>query len=221
MSLTIGFPMLGFRPWTVLQLWRYWPLSVICVGVALVLPPLLFRGRRGLGGMFIPALPVLTTGGLLLFSSVFDWWEAWSWLWPFEVLSVAVAFLLAAAYMRVIWLLIPSIIIGANGLLFLFCAVTGLWEVWAVMWTIEPLSVGLALLLIGGIKRRHGLMLAGLILCIIGGVGLVGMASVMSLAWFASWVWLFRFLVPIALVLVGASLLVWSLGRKTASFKVH
>jgi hypothetical protein len=134
---------------------------------------------------------------------------------------VAVGFLLAAIYLRVIWLLIPSIIIGANGLLFLFCAVTGLWQVWAVMWTIEPLSVGLALLLIGGLKQRRGLMTAGLLLCVIGGIGLLGMASLMSLAWFANWVWLFRLLVPAGLVVAGLLILVWSLTRKTASFKAH
>jgi hypothetical protein len=221
MTATIGLPMLGLHPWRAFELWRYWPLTVISAGVGFVLPPFLFRRRRGLGGLFIPGLPVLATGGVLLFASVLDWWGAWSWLWPIEVLSVAAGFALAAIYMRVIWLMIPAIIIGANGLLFQFCAITGLWEVWAVMWTIEPLSVGMALLLIGALQRRHGLMTAGLLLCSIGGIGLVGMSAILSVSWLAGWLWLLRFVVPVLLVLSGTLLLLMSLGRGTAFFKVR
>jgi hypothetical protein len=181
----------------------------------------LFRERRGLGGLFIPGLPILTTGGILLFASVLNWWDAWSWLWPLEVLSVAAGFVLAALHMRVIWLLIPAIIIGANGLLFQFCAITGLWDVWAVMWTIEPLSVGVSLLLNGGLRRRPGLMTAGILLCSIGGVGLLGMGAILSVSWIAGWWWLFRLVGPAILILAGAFLLLGGLARHSVSFKAR
>jgi hypothetical protein len=221
MGLTVGMPMLGFSVWHIFEIWRFWPLTMIGVGLGFVLPPLLFRSRRGLGGLFIPGMPILTTGSILLFTSVLDWWGAWSWLWPLEVLSVAAGFILAALYLRVIWLIIPAFIIGANGLLFQFCAFTGLWEVWAVMWTIEPLSVGLALLLIGARKQRSGLMTAAIMLCCIGGVSFFGMAAILSVTWIAGWLWLLRFVAPVVLVLGGVVLLLWSLTRQSAAFKVR
>jgi hypothetical protein len=204
---TLVMPMLGIR---LLHngLLRLWPLTITGVGWCFILPPLLVRNRRGLGGLFIPGIPILTTGAILTFTSFLDWWGAWEWLWPLEVLSVAAGFIAAAAYMRVIWLCIPAFVIGANGLLFQFCAITGLWDVWAVMWTIEPLSIGLALLFIGARKKIPGLLLAGLILCTLSGVGLIGMMAIVSMsAMFAGW-WLFRLAGPALLIFLGALLLV-------------
>ena len=218
-GLTFGLPMLGIHSFRFFQLWRYWPLTVMSVGLGFVLPPLFYHGRRGLGGLFIPGVPILATGAVLFFTSVLGWWGAWSWLWPVEVLSVAVGFALAAAYMRVIWLLIPAFIVGANGLLFQFCAITNLWSVWAVMWTIEPLSLGLALLLIGSVKKRPGTATAGIILCSIGSVGLIGMSALLSMTWLASWMWAVRFVAPVILVLSGLLLLLMGLSRNTRSFK--
>ena len=61
---------------------QLWPLTIVVSGLLFVLPPLLVRGKRGLGGLFIPGIPVLTTGTILLFASVFRQWNAWAWLWP-------------------------------------------------------------------------------------------------------------------------------------------
>ena len=85
--------------------------------------------------------------------------------------AVALGFLFAAIKMRVIWLLIPTIIIGANGLLLQFCALTGWWAVWAVAWVIEPLSVGLALLAVNLKQRSPGLMVAGIAVCAVALLG--------------------------------------------------
>ena len=57
---------------------------------------------------------------------------------------------------------------------------TGLWSVWAVLWTIEPLSVGLSLLVISVVKRSGGLFVAGLILCGLAGIGVLGMLTILS-----------------------------------------
>ena len=221
MAFTLGLPMLGLSMWNVFQPWRLWPLTVVSLGLGFVLPPFLFRQKRGLGGLFIPGVPILATGGILFFASALNWWRAWEWLWPIEVLSVAAGFVLASIHLRVIWLMIPAIVIGANGLLFQFCAITGLWDVWALMWTIEPLSVGLSLLIIGARKRSSGLMTAGILLCGIGGVGLVGMAAILSLSWIAAWLWVLRFVVPTILVLTGTLLILWSIARNTVAFKTR
>jgi hypothetical protein len=187
---------------------RLWPVIVSGAGLALVLPPILVRGKRGLGALFIPGVPALVTGGILLLASVFDAWGIWAWLWPMEVLSVALGFLAAAFYMRIIWFLIPATIIGINGLVFQFCAVTGLWSWWSVLWVIEPLSVGLPLLLIGLRRSSSSLVMAGLILCGVAGVGFLLMITVLG-----GW-WPFRLLGGALLVLAGLAVLVWGMARQ-------
>ena len=154
-----------------LQAWRLWPVTVIIAGIALTIPGFFGLKRRGFGSFFIPGIPVLTTGGILLFASLFDRWNVWELAWPLEVLGLAVGFALAAIFMRVAGLAIPAMIIGVNGLMLAFCNLTGLWGSWAILWPIEPLSIGLGLLIVGVVKRSSGTKLAGLILTGIAGAG--------------------------------------------------
>ena len=203
----LAMPVLGLNVWRSL-IWRFWPLIVVGLGLVFMLLPLLATGRRGMGALFIPGMPILTTGGILLFTSVFPVWGAWEWLWPLEVLGVALGFLFAAIWMRLIWLLIPAIILGANGVVFQFCTLTGLWGAWAVLWTIEPLAVGLAFLLVGAAKRLAGLFLAGTILCGVAGVGLVGM-TLAGPGW-----WLIRLAGPVILIGVGFLLFIWGMASR-------
>ncbi len=203
---TLGGAIFG---WHIMAPWQLWPLLVIGVGLFLCIAPLRARGKRGLGALWIPGVPILATGGLLLIGSLLHWWEVWTYLWPTIVLGLALGFLLAAVYMRVIWLVIPGIIIGANGVLMQFCALTGLWGVWAVLWTIEPLSVGLALLVCWIQVRSRGLFWAGLILCGIAAALLLMMAAILN------W-WVVGVVGPIVLVLVGGLLVVRALGRRAA-----
>jgi len=196
----LGFNVAGF-------IWRLWPTLVVGVGLLFVVPPFLVRGNRGLGGLFIPGFPILTTGALLLFASVLKGWAIWGWLWPMVILSLAMGFLFAAIYMRVIWLIIPAIIIGLNGMAFQFCAITGLWRWWSVLWVIEPLSVGLALLATGVGKRISGLTMAGLILCGVSAVCLMLMLTILG-AW-----WPVALLAAVLLILAGLAVLGWGLMR--------
>jgi hypothetical protein len=193
-SLDLAIPGLSIWPFRALGLWRLWPLTVVGVGLLFVLPPFLAalarpgfatragmaRRKRGLGILFIPGMPILTTGAILLLASVCDWWRVWKWLWPQEVLALAFGLLFAAIYARRTWLLVPAIIIWLNGVLLQFCALTGLWEVWAVLWTVEPLAVGLALLVIGGKTRSSGLLTAGFIVCGLAGLALIGMTTTLQ-----------------------------------------
>jgi hypothetical protein len=204
---TLALPMLGLHVW-LWGVWQLWPLAVASASALFVLPPLFVRGRRALGALFIPGMPLLTTGAILLFANVFNLWGAWQWLWPLEVLALAQGFLLAAVYTRVIWLIVPATIIGANGLVLQFCALTGLWEAWAVLWPVEPLSVGLSLLVISAKRRRFGLFVAGLIICGLAGLGLVGMTTILS-----KW-WPISLLGSGVLILAGILLLLWKvIGR--------
>jgi hypothetical protein len=187
--------------------WRLWPTIVVGVGLLFVVPPFLVRGNRGLGGLFIPGFPVLTTGALLLLASVLDGWAIWRWLWPTEILSLAMGFLFAAIYMRVIWLIIPAMIIGLNGMAFQFCAITGLWRWWSVLWVVEPLSVGLALLAAGVSQRVSGLKMAGLILCGMAAVCLMLMLTILG-AWLPV-----TLLMAVLLILAGLAVVGWGLVR--------
>jgi hypothetical protein len=95
-------------------------------------------------------------------------------------------------------LAIPASIVGVNGLVLAFCNLTGLWQSWALLWPIEPLSVGLGLLVLGLAKRSYGVNLAAVILCIIAGVGFF-FTSFFSMFNFS----ILRFAVPVMLVLTG------------------
>jgi hypothetical protein len=203
-------PTIGLDVWR-WGTWRFWPLLVVGGGLLFVLPPFLVRGRRGLGGLFIPGVPILTTGGILLLASVFNTWGVWAYLWPLEILALALGFLFAAIYMRLVWLVIPAIVVGLNGLVLQFCALTGLWSAWAVLWTVEPLSVGLSLLVISVVKRSGGLFVAGLILCGLTGIGVLGMLTILS-----EWR-LLGLLGPAILILAGFLLLIQGMIRRSPS----
>jgi hypothetical protein len=181
-----------------LQAWRLWPLTVIVVGIALTIPGFLGLKSRGFGSFFLPGVPLLTTGGILLFASLFSRWNVWELAWPLEVLSLALGFALAAIFMRVAGLAIPAMIVGVNGLVLAFCNLTGLWSAWAILWPLEPLAVGLGLLIVGVVNHSAGAKVAGLILTGIAGVGFF-IASFIS-AFNDTFL---RFAVPGMLILTG------------------
>lgn len=157
-----------------------WPLAVIGGGLLFCIPPFIFRQNKGLGGLFIPGVPVLTTGLLLFAASITGNWSLWGIFWPLEVIGVAVGFLMAAIFLRVVWLTIPASIIGLTGLALQFCAVTGLWAAWAILWTVVPFSVGLPLLLIGIFHKMGGVKLAGIIVIAFAGLAFAAMTAIIG-----------------------------------------
>ena len=180
------------------QAWRMWPLIVLAAGLALTAPGLLAIARPGLGAFFMPGIPILATGSILMFASITGNWEIWALAWPLLVLAVALGFGLSAIFMRVPGLAIPAIIIGANGLVLGFCNLTGLWGAWAILWPIEPLAIGLGLLVVGIANRSAGTNLAAMILLGIAGIGffVTSFVSVFNET-------ILRFAVPGMLVLTG------------------
>jgi hypothetical protein len=194
------------------NLGQLWPMAVIGVGLALALVPVVVW-RRWAGMFFVPALPILTTGGILLVASLARGWHLWHWAWPLEVLSLAAAFICAALYARIIWLVIPAIFLGLNGLVLQFCALTGLWSAWAVLWPVEFLAIGLTLLIVSFHARSGAVLVLGLMFCGLSGAAVGGMLTLVSgQAHLASLVG------AGSLIFLGVVLLVWSLvsPRRTA-----
>jgi len=195
--------------------WRLWPVSVVIFGLLLTLPGFFGIAKRGLGALFIPGTPVLVTGGILLFGSVFHNWGIWAAAWPLEVLGVALGFGLAAIFMRVPALAIPAFLFGINGLVLAFCNLTGLWQAWALLWPVEPLAIGLGLLVLGFSTRSSGANVAGVTLCVIAGIGffMTSFISMFNLS-------ILRFTVPSMLVLTGLIVAVMSfVGHKSTTVK--
>jgi hypothetical protein len=192
-----------------LEAWRLWPTIVIVAGLILTAPGFLGFTRRGFGAFFIPGVPVLVTGGILMVGSLFQSWHVWTVAWPLEVLGVALGFALAAIFMRVPGLAFPAIIIGLNGLVLAFCNLTGLWSAWALLWPIEPLAVGLSLFVVGFFERSRGAITAGVILSAIAGVGFffTSFFSMFNLS-------LLRFAAPAMLVLTGLVVIAASFLRR-------
>ena len=192
---------------------QLWPLAVLGLGLALALVPVVVW-RRWAGMFFIPALPILTTGGILLTASLTRWWQIWHWAWPVEVLALAAAFLCAALYARIIWLTIPAIFIGLNGLVLQFCALTGLWGAWAVLWPVEFLAIGLTLLIVGFKARSGAVLMLGLLFCGLSGAAVGGMLTLVS-----GQARLAGFIGAGSLVFLGVVLLGWSLAGSRRSTK--
>ena len=201
--LTVLLPLLGLS----IGIGNLWPLSIIAVGGGLVTAPLILFRKRGFGGMFIPGTPILMSGIMLLAAAIFDRWSLWGSLWPLVLIALAIGFVFAAIQMREVGLMMPAIIIGMNGLAFLFCTLTGLWSAWAILWVIEPLSVGLGLMIVNRSTR-----LLGLVACGIAGIGFIGMTTTLA------GLWQINVLVSVTMILAGVLWLSWNVLRY---FGVH
>lgn len=208
----LAVPWLGptFWAWAV---GRLWPLAVISVGGICLGTPFLRRGQRALGSLFIVfGMLTLTTGSILFLANLFNDWRIWTWLWPVNVLSLALGFFVAAVYSRSIWLTVPAVIMGMIGLVLQFCALTGMWATWAGLWPVVPLAVGLALLIVGVKKRSKGLLIAGFSLWGVAGIGWVSV--LLSMTVLGSKVWLFNLAGPVTCIVMGGLLLAWNVFRR-------
>ncbi len=197
-----------FRPW---DAWQLWPLIVVGVGLFLAVLGLGAVRRPGMGALFIPATPILVTGGILTIASLFNPWQVWALLWPLEVLGVAGGFLLAAIFARNAWLGIPAIIIGLNGLVLAFCNTTGLWSAWSLLWAVEPLAVGLVLLLVAVKTHSLAVTIVGISFCAFAFLAFSGMTALLAFSGL-----LYRIGAPALLILLGGGLLLWSLAKRPA-----
>jgi hypothetical protein len=83
--------------------------------------------------------------------------------------------------------------------MFAFCAVTGLWESWAILWPLEFLSVGLGLLALGVANHSTGVKTAASILFAIAGGGFF---ITVFISQFNNH-FILRFAVPVMLLVTG------------------
>lgn len=202
--LVIGVIALAGNLFLATKAWRLWPVIIVLAGAGLTLPGFLGFAHRGFGAFFIPGIPVLTTGAILLFASLTGNWGIWAVAWTLVVLALAVGFIMSAIFMRVPGLAIPAFIIGINGLMFIFCALTGLWQSWAILWPIEFLAVGLGLLVVGLANQSAGVKTAASILLSIAGGGFF-ITAFLSVFNNNS---IMRFAVPVMLLITGGLLVV-------------
>jgi hypothetical protein len=206
--LAIGVIALAGNVFLATKAWKLWPVIIVLAGIGLTIPGFFGFSHRGFGSLFIPGIPVLTTGGILLYASLTNHWNVWAVAWPLEILGLALGFTLAAIFMRVPGLAIPAFIIGINGVMLAFCAVTGLWQSWAILWPIEFLSVGLGLLTLGIAINSAGVKTAASVLFTIAGGGFFISTFVST---FNNTV--LKFAVPVMLLVTGVLL--------TATFLLH
>ena len=199
--LAIGVIALAGNVFLATKAWKLWPVIIVLAGVGLTIPGFFGISHRGFGSFFIPGIPVLTTGGILLYASLTNHWNVWAIAWTLEILALALGFTLAAIFMRVPALAIPAFIIGVNGVMLAFCAMTGLWQSWAILWPIEFLSVGLGLLTLGIANNSAGVKTAASILFTIAGGGFFISTFISTFNQ-----GILKFAVPVMLLLTGVLL---------------
>lgn len=204
LALATNLALFEFWPWNMSSVVHLWPLTIITIGLTFAAVPVVVRGERWPGAMFIPAMPIIFTGMILLFTTLTRWSHAWSWLWPLELLGLTLGFVFAGLYMRIFWFSIPAVILGLNWAVFQFCALTGLWHLWSVLWTVEPLAVGIVLLLVGYRVHSKPVIFVGYAGCALAGTGAIAMLALDLRLW-----WLSGAFGSLLLIAAGAAMLLW------------
>jgi hypothetical protein len=204
-AIALFFTLSGVNLWTVS--WRWWPTIIIGFGMVLALLPIFIR-KRWMGLVYIVAAPIIATGVMLLISMTSGQWFLWARWWPIEVLSIALGFAVAALYAREAWLAVPAIFFGVNGGVFLFNMLVGQWYLWKVLWILQPLSLGLALLFVGVVKHSSVTFGFGAVLSVMSAFLAAVMAPIFrDTAQFAG------SLGALTLVTLGVALLLWNVKR--------
>jgi serine/threonine protein kinase len=71
--------------------------------------------------------------------------KVWVHAWPLEIIAVGVLLSALMSALANPWMLVPAGIVMGNGLLFSFFSLTGWWSLWTILWPLEPLLVGIAI----------------------------------------------------------------------------
>ncbi len=204
-ALALFFSLSGVNLWY--ASWRWWPTIVIGFGALLALLPVFIR-KRWMGLIYIIAAPIIATGIMLLISMTSGNWFLWARWWPIEVLSTALGFAIAALVAREAWLAVPAIFLGVNGGVFLFNMLVGQWYLWKVLWILQPLSLGLALLFVGVVKHSSVTFGFGAALSVVSACLAALMTPIFrDTAQFAG------SLGALTLVALGGALLLWNVRR--------
>jgi serine/threonine protein kinase len=97
-------------------------------------------GKRGVGMAILGTLGLLAGGNMLavMLGMLTNDWTIFGHGWPMEVLWVAVGLCAILYASRAPWLMVPISLILGNGFIFAYCAITGWWHHWALLWMLEP-----------------------------------------------------------------------------------
>jgi len=195
--------------WADLALWRLWPLGIAGVGLLFVLPLVLAPRERGQAALLIPSLLLLCVAGLSAAGQVFGPGLVWAHFWPQVILTLALALGLLALYWRLIWLGLPALVLGLLGAALQLTALTGWWSLWAVLWAVVPLGVGLGLLGIGLVRHLGGLRVAGGLITLVTALVAGGLGSLLTGQWSV-----LNLTLAVGLMAAGLALALW--GRPAA-----
>jgi hypothetical protein len=131
-----------------------WPLFIVTGGAMFMLVPFFFRQEKWTGVFFIPGMPILVTGLLLLVSNILNSWNIWDWAWSLLIIAIAAGLILAAFTTRILWMGVPAILLAATGLILGYCAVTGNWSNWVWLWGLEVAAVGIMIIAVGILAKN-------------------------------------------------------------------
>ncbi len=165
-GLLVAYNSLATRMGLELVAWRMLPIEVAIVALLCVLPPLFVPRRRGLSGLFIPGVPLLTVSGLLLATQFLPAGFVWSRFWPQILVGFAIGLALCGGFLRQIWMAVPAAMLLTLAGALQLTALTGWWWMWAGLWTAPVLALGLTLFTIALLRRSRGLRRAGLVLTV-------------------------------------------------------
>ncbi len=156
----------------------------------------------------VGAFILIGLGVLFLIAQV----TGWGFLglaWPLIIVAPGVLFL-AAAYFgdtKQAGFYVPGMVITGTGALLWYQNVSGNWQSWAYMWSIYPVLVGVALILMGNrtgnekqLKDGRGLLTTGLILFLV-------FAGFFELFIFNDFGGLWGIVLPVALIVIGIVML--------------
>jgi len=130
---------------------------------------------RHRGAMYVGILLLLLGAFFLLLNVGGAWTEKLSFahLWPVLIIWVGLAFFLPIFIwwdkrMENYGLAMPGSIVAINGLILLYCSLTGNWDHWTYLWALEPFSVAIGLLIMWLLgPRAAGLLIAALLIGVV------------------------------------------------------
>ncbi|MCD6576628.1 MAG: hypothetical protein J7K66_01285 [Anaerolineaceae bacterium] len=151
------------------------------------------ENRRGMVGGLI----LILLGGFLLAVQLMP--DIFGYIsWPFLIIGIGGAFLLAALFTRNGGLAIPGCVIGGIGAILYYQVTTNNWASWSYIWTLIPGFVGVGTLIAGFLSRgRPHFDRGGLVLIAISAMGFLIFGGMFGIALDVDMLW------PILLIGIG------------------
>jgi hypothetical protein len=98
------------------------------------------------------AVNVVTFGVAVLVG----WERVFSLAWPAELFLVAGSLSLIMGFAEALWMMAPVGIVAGNGLIFLYCTLTGNWRHWIFLWAFDLWLIGGMVWLTIWLRRHSG-----------------------------------------------------------------